>query len=357
MAVDVVIGTRPEIIKMAPVIKELQKRNALFRVIHTGQHYDSNLSENFFDDLELPRPDAFLEVGSGSQSDQTARAMMKLETDFINNPPKIILVQGDTNTVLAGALAGVKLGIPVGHVEAGLRSYDKRMPEEYNRRVADHVADHLFAPTPKSVQILENEHVWGDIHMTGNTVIDAANQFAPLAESRSNILESVPEVFILLTAHRAENVDNPEILAGLVNICQNAPTNIVYPAHPRAIKMLKEQGLYEKLASLPNVTIIPPTGYFDFIVLMRKSCMILTDSGGIQEEATADSINKRVIVFRDNTERPEAVESGHAIIAGTSSQKVLAILNSEYESGAVVSGVSPFGDGKASERIVNVSLG
>jgi len=358
MDIAVIVGTRPEIIKMAPIIFELQKRSVAFKIIHTGQHYDESLSDIFFSELGLPNPDCFLNVGSGSQSEQTAKAMISIEKELLREPPLAILVEGDTNTVLAGALAATKSGYPVGHVEAGLRSYDLRMPEEYNRRLTDHLSAFLFAPTAHSIRNLEDEKVPGKIFETGNTVIDACNRYIKLAEQKSEILSSLKfDHYCLATAHRAENVDDEKVLRDFVEIFINSPVPVVYPVHPRTKKLLMEKGLVNKIEKSNNVQLMEPVGYFDFLVLMKRSEFLLTDSGGIQEEATAPSINKRVFVLRLTTERPEAVESGHAIVVGTEPKNVLSIVHNYVDEGLPSPLKStPFGKGDAAKKTVNFLL-
>lgn len=354
MSVAVVLGTRPEIIKMAPVVFELRKRSIPFEIIHTGQHYDRLLSEVFFDELELPRPDCFLAIGSGSPAEQTGRALMAIEKELMSRDPDVVLVQGDTNTVLAGALAATKSGHPVGHVEAGLRSYDFRMPEEYNRRLADHVSTYLFAPTEDSAQNLRKEDAPGKIFVTGNTVIDACNRYVPVAGERSTILAKIDfKRFCLATAHRAENVDDPAVLRSFTEIFERSPIPVVFPVHPRTRKLLASTGIGARLEKSTNVQIIDPLGYFDFLTLEKNCQFIMTDSGGIQEEATAPSINKRVFVLRLSTERPEAVRSGHAVVVGTDPDKVLREIDSYVVGGCTPPPMSsPYGKGDAAQKTV-----
>jgi len=355
MNISVIVGTRPEIIKMAPIIKKLKQKKMDYNITHTGQHYDKILSEIFFKDLDLPKAGYFLDVGSGSQAHQTAMAMTRLEKNFLETKPDIALVEGDTNTVLAGALAAAKLGIKVGHVEAGLRSYDKRMPEEHNRRITDHVSTLLFAPTSFNATTLKNENVWGEVFVTGNTVIDACLAYTPIAQKRSKILDHVDfDEFVLVTAHRAENVDDKTVLNNFVEIFTQCPIPIVYPIHPRTINRLKEFGLYKKLTSNKNVKLLEPVGYFDFLVLMKNCKFILTDSGGIQEEATAPNLRKKVFVLRKSTERPEAVKAGYAKVIGTNSKIALKEINRYVENPKVPHGKCPFGDGKASSIITKI---
>lgn len=353
--ISIVVGTRPEIIKMAPIIIELQRRNMDFKIVHTGQHYDLELSQLFFDELELPQADKLLEVGSGTQAYQTAMSLMKLEEVFIEEKPRLILVEGDTNTVLAGALAGAKIGIDIGHVEAGLRSHDLRMPEEHNRRLADHLSRLLFAPTEWSASNLKKEDVWGEVFITGNTVIDSCLRYMPLALEKSKIMEKVRfEEFALVTAHRAENVDDPAVLRNLVGILTRCPVPVIYPLHPRTKKRLKEQGLWEGLSQSRNVQITPPVGYFDFLVLMRNCEFILTDSGGIQEEATSPNIRKKVFVLRLSTERPEAVEAGYAEVVGLDPAKVRRAVEAFMKKEEKLQGESPYGVGDSGKRIVDL---
>ncbi len=355
MKIAVVVGTRPEIIKMSPVVRALKERDADFRLIHTGQHYDPYISDIFFKELGLQRPDVHLAVGSGSQGEQTGRALMGLEDTFKKNGIELVFVQGDTNTVLAGALAAAKMGIKVGHVEAGLRSYDLRMPEEYNRRLTDHLSHLLFAPTEQSAEILRNEMVLGDIHVTGNTVIDACMQNMELALENAEFDFYLPGDFVLITAHRAENVDDRNVLRQLLEIFDGIPRNKIYPIHPRAEKMFKKAGLYDRLKNIKGMYLVKPQGYFEFLVMMKRSKYILTDSGGIQEEVTAPSINKKVFVLRDSTERPEAVSSGHAQVVGTDPDTVLGAVD-YFEQTKWSPGSCPYGDGKAGERIVEIAM-
>jgi len=351
--IGVVVGTRPEIIKMSPLIREMERKGMEYGVIHTEQHYDEEVSGIFFNELEIDKPNRYLDVGSGSQAEQTGNALMELEKAFEELDIETVLVQGDTNTVLAGALAGIKMGLDVGHIEAGLRSYDYRMPEEYNRRLTDHASNLLFAPTEENREILENENVWGEIFVTGNTVIDACVQNLKIAEKKARINFELPEKFVLVTAHRAENVDDPDVLENYVGVFEELEHPIVYPIHPRAEKMFKKFGMLERLEENDDIYLVPPQGYLEFLMLMKRCEFILTDSGGIQEEATAPDIRKKVFVLRKSTERPEAVEAGYAEIVGTEKTKILEAIN-EFEKEDWNPKECPYGDGKASERIVDI---
>ena len=349
-----VIGTRPEIIKMAPIIHECEKRNIELFLLHTGQHYSESLSRQFFDDMDLREPDMNLNIGSGTHSEQTAKALVGIEKALIKEKPDIVLVQGDTNAVLSAALAAAKLGIPVGHVEAGLRSYDIRMPEEHNRRLTDHVSSYLFAPTQKSADILKSEKVWGEIFITGNTVIDALESRLPLIMNRKTVADQLGlEEFVLLTMHRAENVDDKKILTGLLAGIQSLDSDIIFAAHPRTVARLNEFGLMSEIKEDNRIHIVEPPGYLDFIALMKKCNFILTDSGGIQEEATAPSINKSVFVLRTSTERPESVDSGHAKVVGIDPESFPKLISSAIEKGLEKSRKCPYGDGDASKKIID----
>jgi UDP-N-acetylglucosamine 2-epimerase (non-hydrolysing) len=269
--------------------------------------------------------------------------------------PAIVLVEGDTNTVLSAALAANKRVTPIGHVEAGLRSFDLRMPEEHNRRLTDHISDYLFAPTERAKANLKKENVWGKIYLTGNTAIDSVVEHLPIAERKSTIMEKIPfEQFVLATAHRAENVDNSDVLESFLKVFSRSPLPIVYPMHPRTKKRLQENGMLARMESLKNVLILPPVGYLDFLVLMKNCHLILTDSGGIQEEATAPAIRKRVLIIRLSTERQEAVEAGFAKIVGTESTKILSALEEATQKMEELPSVSPFGEGTAAQKIVEI---
>jgi len=354
-AVMVVVGTRPEIIKMAPVVRILRKRKIPLIFTHCGQHYDYNMSQQFIDELELPTPDYAYKVKAYSQGAQTARIIACIEQLLKKTPPALALVEGDTNGVLAVALAGVKLGIPVGHVEAGLRSFDLRMPEEHNRRLTDHLSTYLFAPTKTAENNLERENVWGKIYVTGNTVIDAVIQHLPIAEKKSKILKNVHfEKFALATAHRAENVDDFIVLKNFMETFAEAPIPVVYPMHPRTKRRLRQNKIYAKIRNSENVEILPPLGYLDFLVLMSKCEMIVTDSGGIQEEATAPCIRKPVLIIRFSTERPEAVKAGFAEVVGVEKHKILRAMERMLNQPKRLPEKSPYGDGKAAEKIAEV---
>ncbi len=351
--VMVVVGTRPEIVKMAPVLRALHKSKTDSVFVHCGQHYDYNMSQQFIENLELPAPDFSFKVKVSSPAQQTARIISHMDKLLSKTIPRVMLVEGDTNTVLAAAIAANKNGIPVGHVEAGLRSFDLRMPEEHNRRLTDHLSSYLFAPTVTSQTNLKNEKVWGKIFVTGNTVIDAVIQHMPMAERKSNILENIRfNRFALATAHRAENVDDLEVLGDLVDAFTESPVPVIYSVHPRTRKRLLRHALYPRIKNSKNVQVLPPLGYLDFLVLMKNCEFIITDSGGIQEEATAPIIRKHVLVTRLSTERPEAVTAGFAEVVGTKKDGILQAIKTTVSRHIEFPSESPFGDGTAADKTV-----
>ena len=353
--VMVVVGTRPEIVKMAPIVRALIRFGVPFEFVHCGQHYDYNMSQQFIEDLELPAPDFSFKLRAAFPVEQTARIMMHIDGLLKRKNSSIVLVEGDTNTVLAAALATNKHSVRLGHVEAGLRSFDLRMPEEHNRRLTDHVSDFLFAPTELARENLQRESVWGKIFVTGNTVIDAVNQHLPIAERKSSILTQIRfDHFVLATAHRAENVDDLIVLKNLMGVMKESPLPVVYPMHPRTRKRLRENKLLKEIESCENVQVLPPLGYLDFLLLMRKCELIMTDSGGVQEEATAPSIRKPVLVLRLSTERPEAVQSGFAKVVGTSKDEALSAIREVLKQRADMPSNSPYGNGDAAEKITNI---
>jgi UDP-N-acetylglucosamine 2-epimerase (non-hydrolysing) len=351
----VVVGTRPEIVKMAPVVRTFEQKGLPYVFVHCGQHYDYNMSQQFIEELELPEPDYGFKVKAYSPGLQTGRILTVVERVVREVKPKVVLVEGDTNGTLASALAAVKLNVSVGHVEAGLRSFDLRMPEEHNRRLVDHLSRYLFAPTEIARKNLEKESVWGRIHVTGNTVIDAVIQHMPLAERESSIKDRIRfSRFALATAHRAENVDDPAVLEEFVEAFVEAPIPVVYPLHPRTRKRLRQQKILRKLLRSENVQLLPPVGYFDFLVLMKNCEMIITDSGGIQEEATAPPIRKPVLVIRLSTERPEAVEAGFAKLVGVKKNNILKAMEQTLNKRSGAPKACPYGDGTAAEKIVEI---
>ena len=351
----VVAGTRPEIIKMAPVIRMLQTNKIPMEFVYCGQHFDYNMSQKFIEELELPPPNHIFRIKAHSSGLQTAQIMIHMDELMQKKAFSVVLVEGDTNSVLATALAANKRNIPTGHVEAGLRSFDLRMPEEHNRRLTDHISEYLFAPTLRAMANLKSEKVWGKIYVTGNTVIDAVRQHLPIARKKSKIMKNIPfEEFVLATAHRAENVDDLVVLRNFMETFAEAPLPVVFPMHPRTKKRLQQNSLFSKIEKLENLLILPPLGYLDFLILMRESKLIITDSGGIQEEATASEIRKPILVIRLSTERPEAVETGFAKVVGTEKHDILAAIEATIDNIGDLPEKSPFGNGDAAKKIVAV---
>ena len=362
MKICVILGTRPEIIKMAPVIDEINRRSHELLLIHTGQHYDKEMSDNFFLDLELPKPNYNIHVGSGSHGKQTALMMDGIEDVLISEKPDIVLVQGDTNAVLAGALVAQKLHIPVGHVEAGLRSFDVSMPEEINRMGADCCSHLYFVPTEESAINLALEGYFPkDIFITGNSVVDTCFRNLKIAENSSTIIDDLNldnlNNIITFTMHRAENVDDKQRLQSIIGaLMELKDFNIIFPIHPRTKKTLENFGLYKKFESLPHIHITKPIGYLDFLVLISKSIIILTDSGGLQEEAI--TLNVPALTLRYNTERPETVTAGGNILVGSDKDYILEtankILNNEEFYNNMKNAKNPYGDGNSSVQILDI---
>jgi len=347
----IIIGTRPEIIKLSPLIRLTKKSNS--DVIFTGQHYDYDMGLQFIEELNLRKPDYKLKLSNRNPAYQTAEMIQKLANIFSKTRPDTVIVQGDTNTVLAGAIAGIKSKIPVSHVEAGLRSFDWRMPEEHNRITTDHLSELLFAPTTVSKKNLLREKVHGKILVTGNTVIDAIEYNIKLAEKKEiNSFNS--DDFILLTLHRAENVDDKNILGNILSALIQCKEKIVFPLHPRTKKRLIEYGFYNKLKNARNITLMDPVGYFEMLMMMKRCRFILTDSGGIQEEATSPKIRKKVIVLRKTTDRPEAVNEGFSEITILSKNKILKSIKKNSLNPKLPKKSSPYGNGNSGKKILKI---
>ena len=352
MTLSIILGTRPEIIKMSPVIRECERSGVDHFILHTGQHYSYNMDRVFFEELRLSEAKYNLEVGSGAHGEQTGKMLAGIEKVLMKEKPEAVLVQGDTNTVLAGALAAVKLGIKVGHVEAGLRSYDRRMPEEINRVMADHCSDILFAPTDKCKKTLLGEGIPDSrIHVTGNTIVDAVFQNVELAKEKNTLeeLEISPNEYFLVTAHRQENVDDPVrfagILKGLEKLGKEFNIPVIYPIHPRSKKMVQEFGIKTD----GSIRFIDPVEFLDFLNLESGARLVLTDSGGVQEETCI--LGVPCVTLRDNTERPETIEVGSNVLAGTDPEMMIECVHRMLEKDK--GWMNPFGDGRAAERIVS----
>jgi UDP-N-acetylglucosamine 2-epimerase (non-hydrolysing) len=358
-----VAGARPNFIKIAPLVAAMKRRSADFQsiLVHTGQHYDTSMSDAFFRDLELPEPDISLGVGSASHALQTAAIMQAFEPVLLREKPDWVVVVGDVNSTLACALVSVKLGIKIAHVEAGLRSRDRTMPEEINRLLTDQIAELLLTPSHDADENLLAEGIPPErIHFVGNIMIDSLRSNLELAQ-QSNARADLgleEKGYVVLTLHRPSNVDEQAtfsgILSALEEIAQRLP--IVFPAHPRTRKMIVDLGLGERIERIKNLSVIDPVGYLDFLQLLNRSCLVLTDSGGIQEETTVLGIP--CITLRENTERPITVEMGTNTIAGTDTARIVAAafhaLNNPAKKSALR--VPPLWDGHTAERILDVLL-
>jgi UDP-N-acetylglucosamine 2-epimerase len=357
MKTSVVVGTRPQIIKIAPVVQEALRRGLELEIIHTGQHYDYMLSQVFLEEFGLPEPSANLGVGSGSHAYQTGEMMLRLERYLLENKPSIVFVPGDTNSALASALTAAKLGIPVAHLEAGARCYDMNMAEELNRRLIDHCSKILFASTQNCVSNLKKESVLGRIYLTGDTMYDVFLRFRDRV-NECDILNGLglsDKGYCLLTLHRAENVDDVEKLKNILHGITKSNVKVIFPIHPRTRNRLKEYGIsLEKT----NVRVIEPVGYIEMLKLLKHAEIVLTDSGGLQKEAFWSKIP--CITLRDETEWIETVEMGVNFLVGADVKGILRtirLIKREYDSVKKGFKGNPFGDGKASERVVDIISG
>jgi len=343
-----VVGARPQFIKAAPVSAVLRRRHEEI-LVHTGQHYDHQMSAVFFEQLAIPAPDHHLGVGSGSHGEQTGTMLARLEAVMQRERPDVVLVYGDTNSTLAGALAAAKLTIPVAHVEAGLRSFNRAMPEEINRIVTDHLSNWLFAPSPHAERQLASEGLADHVHVVGDVMLDAVLQHAERARRVSSYPDAAnvcAGMFYLCTVHRAENTDQPErlrnILAGLARL--DRP--VLLPLHPRTRKRLAEVGLVPG----PNVRLIDPVGYLDMLQLERSAAVILTDSGGVQKEAYY--LEVPCVTLRDETEWTETTDVGWNFLAGTDPDAIVAGV--DQHRGAKRPHPPLYGSGDAAQQIVSV---
>jgi UDP-N-acetylglucosamine 2-epimerase (non-hydrolysing) len=350
MKIATIVGARPNFVKMAPVSNELRK-SFIEVIVHTGQHYDYDMDRIFFEEMGIPEPDYHLGVGSGSHGIQTGEMLRKIEEVLLRERPDMILVIGDTNTTLAGALAAAKLHIPVAHLESGLRSFDRTMPEEINRILTDHCSDMLLCPTRVAVENLAREGVTHDVYLTGDVMVDAIAGHYQVAAQKSRILEELgvkPGDYYLATVHRAENTDVKENLAAIVDaFCQL--DNVVLPCHPRTEKYLKSFGLWDRLSA--HVKLTRPLGYYDILVLEKNARKILTDSGGVQKEAYI--LKVPCITLRKNTEWVETVEDGWNVLVGSDRE---AIVHMAREFKPRNGHRDVFGDGMASARVRDILL-
>jgi len=369
LTIAVFTGTRPEIIKMYPLIKLFDARAIDYTYIHTGQHYDYNLFLKFIEEFEIRKPDFSISADISSPVKQVASIMEKVGIVINELRPSLVLVEGDTNSVLACALAALKSNIPIAHIESGLRSNDWKTVEEHNRKIVDHISDILLSPTDVSTKNLQNEHVHGEIHTVGNTVIDAINLCLAKGNGNNNnnnnnnnatgIVRSLgidkqQDDFVLVTLHRSENVDQVEILKRVLMALTDSNLEYIFPMHPHTLKRIQEYGLIKQVGK--RIKIIPPLGYLDFLRLLKICKFVITDSGGVQEEITSPRINKRALVLRECTERPESVQTGHSVLCEIEHKAILEQIKifQTNNSKNITSLNSPYGSGDAAEKIAEI---
>ena len=349
--------------KVAPVLEALRtKASDTFEtlLVHTGQHYDTNMSDVFFQELEMPQPDIFMGVGSGSHAEQTGKVMVEMERLFAKEKPDLVMVAGDVNSTLATALVAAKASIKLAHIESGLRSFDREMPEEINRIVADEFSDYCFVTEPSGIENLKHEGI--DSHkvfFVGNTMIDSVVKYLPSARKHWEKLGAefglLRHKFALVTLHRPSNVDEETSLCNLLELFEKMSAfmpKIVFPVHPRTRKRLEDFGLMQRVKGNNALVIIDPLGYLDFLALQDSAAVVVTDSGGIQEETTA--LGRPCITLRENTERPVTVEVGSNELTGLHSDEVLRLSHAALEGKWKRSGIPELWDGHAADRIVKV---
>ena len=351
MKIVSVVGARPQFIKSAPVSKAIAKAGFQEFLVHTGQHYDYGMSEVFFEEMGIQEPTINLNVGSGTHAQQTGKMLIGIEKAVLKYKPDIVLVYGDTNSTLAGALAAVKLQVKLAHIEAGLRSYNRRMPEEHNRVITDHCSDLLFCPTQTAVNNLAQEGIRKNVFLVGDTMYDAVLQFGIIAQKSSKILATLklrPKSYLLATIHRAYNTDFPEVLTGILSAFQRINEIIVFPIHPRTLHLIQASQL-----EIPsNVIAIEPVGYLDMLLLEQNARIILTDSGGMQKEAYFFKVP--CLTLRPETEWVETVKNGWNRLIGIDPDRIVdAIQNLELPNQPPI---QAFGDGNAAQKITKVLL-
>lgn len=355
MKLTVSVGTRPQLIKISPLIRRIGKeKDIVLQFIDTGQHYDHELNRTFYEELSLPRS-TFLNVGSGTPGEQTGKAIIAIEKEILKFKPDNLLVIGDTNSTLAGALAAKKQGIRLGHIESGLRSFDRKMPEEINRIIVDHISDQLFAPTENAIKNLKKDGIPDDrITFTHDITVDACRENYEIAKKRSDIMKRYhlrQRDFILVTSHRQENVDDKRNLSKLVDALTKLEKPVIFPVHPRTLKNLAAYGLLEKLQK--KCILIKPLGYFEFLTLLGNAACVITDSGGVQKEALI--LKTPCITIRTTTEWPETTQLGANVLVGLDEKKMLEETEKRTTEGfrkSIEKIKNPFGDGKTSERIL-----
>jgi UDP-N-acetylglucosamine 2-epimerase (non-hydrolysing) len=362
--IAVLIGTRPGIVKMSPIVDELRERDVPHLIIHSGQHYSLAMDRKIMEDVGLSKADYQIlrPLDCISHAQQTAYMLTGIEEVLLKERPDILLVCGDANTNMAGALAARKIHVRVGHVEAGLRSFDWRMPEEHNRIIIDHISEYLFAPSHRAKENLLRDGVRGEVFVVGNTIVEATLKYSEVAkEKKSPKLSKMTrgEPYVLLTLHREENVDNEQVLSEIVaaigEICEDHEIRIVFPIHPRTKKRLREFGIEKQVERISNLELIEPLGYLEFLACLSNATLVMTDSGGIQEESCI--LKVPCITIRESTERQETIQLGSNHLAGTQRDKIVRVFNSVFKlSDLEKKWRNPYGDGKASKRIVDTCL-
>lgn len=351
MKIVTIVGARPQFIKAAPVSRQVRKNHSEY-LVHTGQHYDDNMSRLFFDELGIPVPDINLEIGSGPHAKQTGEMMVRIEEVLLEQKPDMVMVYGDTNSTLAGAIAAAKLNLPVAHVEAGLRSFNRHMPEEINRILTDKISNLLFCPTVTAVKHLEAEGITEGVHLTGDVMLDAALHFGRLAEEKESVLQKLgikPKDYVLATCHRPQNTDVKEILEAIVEAFMESGETVIFPVHPRTVGFLKKFNLMERISGQDKLRLIEPVGYLEMIQLEKNAKKILTDSGGVQKEAYFYQVP--CITMRPETEWTETVEDGWNVLVGSDKEKILDALANFSPDHAQN---NHYGDGTASQKIAQL---
>ncbi|MCK5475608.1 MAG: UDP-N-acetylglucosamine 2-epimerase (non-hydrolyzing) [Candidatus Pacebacteria bacterium] len=351
MKIISIVGARPQFIKIASLSKKLRKKHKEI-TIHTGQHYDTEMSQLFFDELKISKPNYNLEVGSGNHGQQTGKMLIEIEKILIKEKPNLVLVYGDTNSTLAGALAASKLHITIGHIEAGLRSFQKTMPEEINRVVTDHISDLFFCPTINAINLLKKEGITKKVYFTGDVMYDSVKQNIKISQNTSGILKRLKvksKKYILATIHRTINTDNKQNLESIFDAFILSNKKIIIPLHPRTEKFIKRYKLYDKIISAKNIIMIKPLGYLDMLELEENAEKIITDSGGIQKEAYF--LKTPCITLRNETEWIETVKDKWNILVGNDKTKILNAIES-FETKTAQHNY--FGDGNAAKEITNI---
>ncbi|HOO53387.1 MAG TPA: UDP-N-acetylglucosamine 2-epimerase (non-hydrolyzing) [Methanothrix sp.] len=350
MKVACVVGVRPEFIQAEPVIKELKKHDVI--LVHTGQHYDYEMSKIFFDELSIPEPDYHLGVGSGYHGHQTADILKNFEDVLLKEEPDCVLVFGDTNSTLSGALASVKLRIPLAHVEAGLRSFDRRMPEEINRVIVDHISNILFSPTEIAIANLKMEGVLNCVYNTGDVMYDSLIQKIDSVRNNRDILNEFgleSRKYFLVTLHRSENTENIHSLKNVLHAIDESDKQIIFPIHPRTEKLIKDSSVFSILNKNSAIRMIKPLGYLNFLKILQGASKVLTDSGGVQKQAFMLGIP--CITLRESTEWVETVESGWNVLVGTDKDRIKRTINSFNPFGERP---KLYGEGDASKKISQI---